>query len=106
MSDIVDRLRDSSGGHINGAYDNEAADEIERLRKFIAALFDNWPDDLGIDGFDLQDLAEKYGLLIPHTVTVPCGETCSCAEYHGDMSEGVTCYRRVDWLAAIAKEKG
>lgn len=29
---LVERLRDSSGGHINGLYDREAADEIERLR--------------------------------------------------------------------------
>ena len=28
---LVARLRDSSGGHINGLYDCEAADEIERL---------------------------------------------------------------------------
>ena len=28
---LVERLRDSSGGHINGLYDREAADEIERL---------------------------------------------------------------------------
>ena len=29
---LVERLRDSSGGHINGLYDREAADEIENLR--------------------------------------------------------------------------
>ena len=30
--DLVERLRDNSGGHINGLYDREAADEIENLR--------------------------------------------------------------------------
>jgi hypothetical protein len=30
--DLVERLRDSSGGHINGLYDREAADAIENLR--------------------------------------------------------------------------
>ena len=30
--DLVERLRDSSGGHINGLYDREAADLIENLR--------------------------------------------------------------------------
>lgn len=30
--DLVERLRDSSGSHINGLYDREAADAIENLR--------------------------------------------------------------------------
>ena len=34
--DLVERLRDSSGSHINGLYDREAADEIERLRSELA----------------------------------------------------------------------
>ena len=29
--DLVERLRDTSGGHINGLYDKRAADELERL---------------------------------------------------------------------------
>lgn len=30
--DLVERLRDNSGAHINGLYDREAADQIENLR--------------------------------------------------------------------------
>lgn len=31
MSTLSERLRDTSGGHINGLYDREAADELDRL---------------------------------------------------------------------------
>lgn len=57
------------------------------------------------DGFDLNDLAIKHGLLIGKTVTERCGEFCNCAEYHGEdkLKGGVTCYHR---HAAIAQQKG
>lgn len=42
------------------------------------------------DGGDIQELGERYGLLVPHTVTEPCGEYCSCAEWD-DFPQ--TCYR-------------
>jgi hypothetical protein len=66
-----------------------------KLRAFVQELFKGWPDDLGVDGFDMQDLAEKHGLLVPTEVTAPCGEVCSCAEY-GDFP--ATCYRKTSLL--------
>ena len=36
--DLVERLRDTSGGHINGLYDKRAADELERLAEQLEAL--------------------------------------------------------------------
>ena len=38
VNDLIERLRDNSGSHINGLYDREAADEIERLRDEIEVV--------------------------------------------------------------------
>lgn len=37
-----------------------------------------------IDGGEAQEEAERLGLLVRVTCTGPCGESCACAEYHGD----------------------
>lgn len=67
---------------------------------FARELFklSDWPEGGDIDGFSFQDAAEKHGLLIPEVRTSPCGEYCHCAEYHGDMKDGVTCYRKTEAL--------
>ena len=64
------------------------------LREFARDILDDFPDSFP-DGFGIQDLAVKHGVLVAETRTEPCGAegTCRCVEYHGDMSEGVTCYR-------------
>lgn len=38
MSTLSERLRDNSGSHINGLYDREAADELDRLAARADAL--------------------------------------------------------------------
>lgn len=86
--------------------DPRAAERVEpaesaegKLRDFAQAVMRGFPDYDGLDGFDLQDLAVKYGLLTPVEVTEPCQpEGCWCAEYHGDSDGGVTCYRRTALL--------
>ena len=72
------------------------------LEKFAKKMFElsDWPDGGGIDGFAFQDAAVECGLLIPEIHKEPCGEGCFCADYHGDMSEGVTCYRKAPFLIA------
>ena len=37
FSDLVARLRDKSGSHLNGLYDDEAADAIEQLQRELSA---------------------------------------------------------------------
>ena len=66
-----------------------------RLREFAKGCLDEWPD-VGMDGFDLQELAVKTGLLEAFTVTELCGENCRCIEYHGSdgFLDGVVCYRK------------
>lgn len=76
--------------------------DLKRLRAFVRDLFAEcgWPEGNGIDGFALQDLAVKHGILRAEVRYKPCAPNCSCAEYHGtdEMREGVTCYRKARWL--------
>lgn len=62
---------------------------------FAIAMIDGWPEPWGegLDGFDMQQLGVKYGMLREETRTTPCCEYCQCSEYHGEGEE-VTCYRR------------
>ena len=73
--------------------------QIHSLVQFAVAILAHWPEG-DVEGCELQDIAESAGLLVPRTVTEPCGEHCMCVEYHGsdEMAEGVTCYRRATWL--------
>lgn len=74
----------------------------ERLRAFALDILEDWPDGCGIDGFDLQDLAVKHGLLEPVDAAEPCDpEHCWCAEYHGSDGFPVVCYRKTPLLTAL-----
>lgn len=79
------------------------AEALTALRAFAQELFKDWPEAGGVDGFELQDLAEKHGLLKRRDPAplVPCGENCACAEYYGEvqmqMGDAV-CYERSDVL--------
>lgn len=73
------------------------------LEKFAKRMFElsDWPEGGDIDGFDFQEAASECGLLTPETRIEPCtmgSEYCHCSEYHGDMSGGVTCYRKAKFL--------
>jgi hypothetical protein len=75
--------------------------EIAQLQAFALEILKAWPHG-GVDGFDLQDIAEKHGLLIPVRRTEPCGESCACYEMYGaeEFKGGLPCYRHAEWLAA------
>lgn len=53
-------------------------------------LTEVWPEG-GIDGGELQDLGERFGLLKPVEVTEPCGSYCACDYYSADFP--MTCYK-------------
>ncbi len=74
-------------------------DEVGKLRAFAQKILEGWPEEFGdVDGFTIQDAAVECGLLAEETRHEPCGEECNCASYNGDMSDGVTCYRRTALL--------
>lgn len=70
--------------------------ERDKLRAFAQDIMDEWPDVGTLDGFDLQELAVKHGLLAETTHHKPCAEEgCNCAAMvdERDWQEGVQCYR-------------
>ena len=77
---------------------------LKNLKDFANAIFDavDWPDGFALDGADFQEIAVKYGLLVPETRHESCGEHCNCLEYYTkkEMALGVTCYRKAEWLNA------
>jgi hypothetical protein len=79
------------------------AQQLVSLRGFAAAILPMDEDFIGdVDGGQLQDAAEKHGLLVAIEVSEPCGEGCNCADY-GDFPQ--TCYRPTDTLrTAIAEQ--
>ena len=73
----------------------QAKADTASLRAFAQSVMQSWPEGGDIDGCDLQDKAEKHGLLRPETRTEPCGENCWCEEYD-DFPQ--TCYRKTALL--------
>lgn len=74
----------------------------EKMKTFIRELFDIYYPDCGdIDGGELQDLAEKHGILVPEIRHEPCGDSCNCAQICSDeeFREGVKCYSLANWLS-------
>ena len=74
-------------------------EESQALRAFAQDVMSYWPDGAP-DGGDLQELAEKHGLLKPETRHEPCAEGCECAAICApcEFELGVTCYRRTALL--------
>ena len=79
--------------------------ERDKLRAFAQAIMEGWPYVGTLDGFDLQELAVKHGLLAETTHHKPCAEEgCNCAEMcdERDWQEGVQCYRSTALLKGAA----
>lgn len=63
----------------------------ELIRDFDSENLAEWQ-------WEVIELAENHGLFEKVIVTEPCGEHCLCAEYYGNMDDGVECHRPVDWI--------
>ena len=84
----------------------EVTAERDALRIFVGGAMQGWPDAADMDGFGIQELAEKAGLLAPEPRVAPCNEHCACAEVIGE-GEKTICYRITPVLrAAIDAAKG
>jgi hypothetical protein len=59
-----------------------------------------------LDGGMLQDEALEIGVLETRTISEPCGDTCDCAEFHGEegMKGGVDCHFIPDEINAAMWE--
>lgn len=76
----------------------------EKMKSFINELFEDYEGGSDLDGGDLQDLAEKHGILVPTIHHEPCSDgelnECVCAGIcdDDDFKAGVKCFRLADWL--------
>ena len=75
----------------------------DKLARFGAAVLKacRIPEIGDLDGGDLQDMALKAGVLETRTVTEPCGEGCTCADYDGFPLD---CHFMPDPVAALVDE--
>jgi hypothetical protein len=67
---------------------------------FAQEIMSIWPHG-DVDGGDLQNIAEKHGLLTPETFYEPCQESgCNCSGMWSsdEWNAGVTCYRKAQIL--------
>jgi len=67
------------------------------LEGFAVWLINEWVEgDRGgveFDGFEMQDMLTKFGILQKEQRTVPCDESCNCGDYGGaENGEVVDCY--------------
>lgn len=71
---------------------------------FARAIFErtDWPEGESLEGFDLQEIAESFGLLTKEMRFEVCGEYCFCEEYYGsdEFKTGVECYRKCTELTS------
>lgn len=84
----------------------QALDDVKKLRAFAQEIYDEWPHVGMLDGFDLQELAQKHGLLSPTKRFKPCAdEGCNCAEMCSDVDwrEGVECFTKTPLLKGHSK---
>lgn len=78
---------------------NRLRADLQQLRSFALEILEAWPDG-GVEGDELQDIAEKHGLLKREIRYGRCGEICSCAEYvdENEFTAGIDCYRKTPLL--------
>jgi len=63
-------------------------DALVPLARLGLAALDACHEGGDYDGGDIQDEAEKVGVVKPEPANAPCGDNCLCAEYGSDI-----CYR-------------
>lgn len=77
-------------------------DATAALRAFAQEVFDYFDlSSFGMEGSELQEIAEKHGLLRQERRHEPCGKECRCeweAHFDGDLATGVMCYQRTSLL--------
>lgn len=81
--------------------------QVKQLIDFANQVLNDWPELCDLDAFEIQDIAEKHGLLVPEIRHEPCGEECMCATM-GDGTEfikGMKCFHKAEFLLAADIEE-
>lgn len=93
-ADSLSEMADGSERAIDFA---AIARDLLALRAFANAIMEFWPGDF--DGGDLQNIAEKHGLLKRVLMKGPCREEgCGCTEYLDAEDWPSDCYRHTSLL--------
>lgn len=88
--------------------------ELDALRGFAQEVMEAWPEG-GFDGGDIQDIAEKHGLLKTEQLTDFCApedfdgnSACGCRGYYSSGDFPIECYRKTPLLtgAALSTQTG
>lgn len=80
-------------------------EERDKLRAFAQEIMEYWPER-GIDGDDLQEIAETHGLIEPVVKYEPCStDGCFCSDYvsKAEFESGVVCFRKTELLTGGIK---
>lgn len=70
------------------AAERERVDALTPLARLGLAALEACRDGDDYEGYDIQDAAEKFGVVVGVPSDRPCGEDCRCEEYDADI-----CYR-------------
>lgn len=77
-------------------------DATAALRAFAQDVIDYYDSlSFGMEGRELQEIAEKHGLLRQEKRHEPCGKDCRCeweVHFDSEWKTGVICYRRTPLL--------
>lgn len=95
------RQIEAKGWPVAGEQSAPVPSAVDRLRAFAKDVLGDWPEGGSLDGFEIQELAIKHGLLEATTQYKPCVEEgCFCASMltPEEFESGVTCYRRTALL--------
>ncbi len=93
LCDLIDAVRTEHEDRLAGTLEGKLKDENKRLKEFARHVIrqECWLIS-NLDGGDLQELAEKLGLIVPHTATEDdIDEDC-------DYDVGDKIFKFSDWL--------
>lgn len=65
-------------------------DDVPKFIAFTDEIINLTRGGLDLDGYDVEVLGVKHGVLKRHEKQVPCGENCNCLDY-AERGETVTC---------------
>lgn len=102
---MSERAVNKTGGWMGGIGAQKNENE-EKLRAFAQEIMSHWPED-GIDGYDLQEIAIKHGLMISQIRYSPCllgGCSCSARAAPASNSVVVTCFKETELLTGGINE--
>lgn len=89
----ADRMIDADGREwVDATTFSDLVAAHDQAVAFIRDLFDDYPNLGTVDGFDLQELAVKHGLMEVVQRAEPCGEGCNCADYYGSDEWPIECH--------------